>query len=794
MKKFLNIAIICGGPALERGISLNSARSLLDHLLCDDIEVHPIYVDHFENFYEISKFQLYSNTPSDFDFKLGQMSTKLTQAQLIKKLKTLDIVFPAIHGSFGEDGQLQTLLEENNIPFVGCGSDACGKMFFKNKAANVLEDSGYPVLPTEVLKMGDSSNQDKVFSFFEKHQLKRAIVKPIAGGSSLGVFSAYTKEEAVSKLQKLFDMKIEKSAILEPFCYGKEFTIIVIQNPNGEPVALVPSEIVVSYDNGQIFDYRRKYLPTGNTAWLCPPSFSDEDIHSIQKQAEQLFKTFGMRDFARLDGWILNNGKILFTDFNPISGMEQNSFIFQQSSRVGMTHRDLLLYLVKNALNRYGIQCNLLDRKTHTKEKVNVLFGGATAERQVSLMSGTNIWLKLKQSKQYDPQPFFLDKDYNVWLLPYTFTLSHTVEEIYENCLNGPSIIERLKKNINVIRQKLKLDKSYIQKAPLKVALSEFLETYKDRFLFLGLHGGFGEDGQLQAQCEEKGIEFNGSGSKASRICMNKAETGIRVNSLQDPFIISLPKQQICFNHKINFKEFWQKIESKLEAPSFVIKPNHDGCSSGIVKLYGYEDLEKYSQFVFNKSICIPANTFKNQDNIIEMNHDVGAEYILEPYIETDTLSIEKGKLKYNQNKGWLELTVGVLEQNGKYHALNPSITVAEGAILSVEEKFQGGTGVNITPPPESLVSSKQLLKIKESVERVAEVLEVENYARIDIFFNVLTEVLIIIEANTLPALTPSTVIYHQGIAEVPSLSPMTFLEKIIELKRRSNKSKTVAA
>src|SRR3990167_11123700 len=124
MKK-LKIALLTGGPSLERGISLNSARSVLDHLSGDDIEIVPIYFDYKKRAYKISSAELYSNTPSDFDFKLTQNFSPLTQKSLIKILKSVDLVFPAMHGPFGEDGEIQKFLEKNGISFVGSGSEAC---------------------------------------------------------------------------------------------------------------------------------------------------------------------------------------------------------------------------------------------------------------------------------------------------------------------------------------------------------------------------------------------------------------------------------------------------------------------------------------------------------------------------------------------------------------------------------------------------------------------------------------------------------------------------------------------
>ena len=167
----------------------------------------------------------------------------------------------------------------------------------------------------------------------------------------------------------------------------------------------------------------------------CPPRFSETTIEQIQHNAAELFKLFGMKDFARFDGWVMPDGNLWFSDFNPISGMEQNSFLFMQAARIGMTHRDVLKHIVHTSLARHDIKFSPPKPAAAKKQRVNVIFGGATAERQVSVMSGTNVWLKLRQSQTFEPYPFLLDMEGEVWELPYSLTLNHTVEEIHENCL-----------------------------------------------------------------------------------------------------------------------------------------------------------------------------------------------------------------------------------------------------------------------------------------------------------------------------------------------------------------------
>ncbi len=785
--KSFSITIICGGPSLERGISLNSARSVMDHISSDKILVNVLYVNQNLEFYQISSSGLYSNTPSDFDFKLSNNNKPLNKEQVLQILQQSDITFPLIHGEYGEDGQIQEILEANNIAYIGNSSKTCNSMFNKIKASNILCQNNYVTLSAIVIHKNQDNKLDIVTKFFSQNKLSRVIIKPSAGGSSIGIFSANTPEEASAKLKLLFDMQICDDAIVEEFCYGKEFTIIILENKKGEPTSLIPSEIEICYKNGGIFDYRRKYLPTSNTKWKCPPSFSEDKCAEIREKAEKLFTKFEMRDFARIDGWVKSDGKILFTDFNPISGMEQNSFIFQQSSRIGLTHSDLLHYIIKNACRRYNIPFPEITAKTKPEKNVFVLFGGNTAERQVSIMSGTNVWLKLLQSNYFSPSPYLLDINGNIWQLPYSYALSHTAEEIYENCSNASIFNKNLEQMQKEICSRLEINISDHSLIPKKYSLEEFLSKAKKEkaFIFLGLHGGDGENGNLQAILDKYSIKYNGSGAETSAICMDKYNTGELVKEIGSENITTAKKYLINIqrHHKYSIEEInalYADITKKLGNIEYIIKPRCDGCSSGIVKITSNQDLIKYFNIINENKDHIPINTFKDQNSIVEISPHNISDLLLEEYIETDRIIIEKNKVQHTKYLGWVELTVGILESKGIYHSLTPSITIASGSVLSVEEKFQGGTGINITPPPEEIISNSQIQDIRLSIEAIAMHMKIENYARIDIFFNTNTNKIIVIEVNNLPALTPSTVLYHQGLAEMNPVAPRQFLENIV--------------
>ena len=142
MKSKKHILIVCGGPSGERGISLNSARSLFDNLDKDLFELSLIYFNPDLKAFPISEAQIYSNTPLDFDFRLH--STKpLSHQEVLRRFRAANVVFPAIHGTFGEDGQLQKLLEKAGASYVGSGPEACELTNDKYRCSAFLKEQGF---------------------------------------------------------------------------------------------------------------------------------------------------------------------------------------------------------------------------------------------------------------------------------------------------------------------------------------------------------------------------------------------------------------------------------------------------------------------------------------------------------------------------------------------------------------------------------------------------------------------------------------------------------------------------
>ncbi|MEU7865227.1 hypothetical protein [Dactylosporangium sp. NPDC049140] len=798
----VDVALLLGGPSEERGISLNSARSVADHLEGAIVNLTEIiFFDRQARPYSIPRGLLYCNTPSDFDFKLAHEGRPLTEDELIARLRTAGLVFPVMHGEFGEDGQVQALLEKAGVPFVGAGAEACATAFDKYKAKQALDGHGIGVVPSVLVdaSMSDAEAERVVAEAFP--DVAKLVLKPATGGSSIDVFVARDRAAVVGILRTL--RQRHDRIVIQPRMHGVEVTTIVLENADG-PVALIPVEIELQNraTEDEIFDYRRKYLASNDSHYHCPPPRDDETIGRIQAIAESVFKHLGLRDFARIDAWLEEDGSVLVSDVNVISGMEQNSFLFVQAAQLGMTHADVLREVLRAASRRNDLDFPVAyDTTTQTGEPVAVLFGGATAERQVSVLSGTNVWLKLARSEKYAPMPYLLAPDGTVWQVSYSSALRHSVEEIVYACRDGLRLEERRRRLADRIIERLGLPAEAYSTSvapPVQLTVEEFLDRHE--LVFIALHGGAGENGTLQELLDRHNIRYNGSGPAASRLCADKYETGKVVATLEGEGIHTARRVRVDVPESFDeaaIAELWHDIITECTDSRVVVKPLDDGCSAGIVPLGNAADLQRYLELINADARRIKGAGFSllSPDQLVEMPTSRPQHLLFEDYIDTDDVRVEdhsgKAELVWGRERdtGWIEVTVGVIGPHGAMVAMNPSITVASAGILSLEEKFMGGTGINITPPPGpplGRVEPGAVDAVRARVARTANVLGMEGYGRIDAFMHRKTGEVIIIEANSLPGLTPATVFYHQGLAEEPPVPPRQILERILDLATHS--------
>lgn len=584
-------------------------------------------------------------------------------------------------------------------------------------------------------------------------------------------------------------LQTESAALIEEFIDGKEFSCIVVEGENGEPIALPPTEIIKT---DAIFNYRAKYLP-GISRKVTPINLPEEKIEEIGYACEKLYQLLQFDVYARIDGIIRHDGKIFLNDPNTTSGMLPSSFFFHQAAEIGLSPSQFLTYIIHRSLKKRkekshkafsiqplieNLERKLKEAKGSGKEKfkIAVVLGGISSERHISVESGRNVFEKLSSSGKYEAIPVFLSEDkpgeLAFYILPLNLLLKDNADDIREKSehFEQQPIIRKIINKAKYITENF-ASSNYIFH-PQKINMDALAE--KVDAVFIALHGRPGEDGALQQILERYNLPYNGSGVKSSSITINKYIT----NEILQNAGFSVPA------HYLVRKEDWNTekdtllnvIDEKISFP-LIAKPADDGCSSAVKKIKNRDELIHFAEAIFRNEEEIGDNLMQ------ELGLKANEEFPKKTFFVVEELVGPEDAAHF------LEITGGMLtkyDANGKkqYEVFEPSEALASKGILSLEEKFLAGEGQNITPARFSSnhddnrrISSR----VKEELQRAAETLNIEGYCRIDAFvriFDTHRVEVIFIEVNSLPGLTPATCIFHQ--AAINGYKPFDFLDNII--------------
>ena len=617
----------------------------------------------------------------------------------------------------------------------------------------------------------------------------------------------------------------ETQVLVESFVAGREFSCIVVEDPNGQPLALPPTEIV---KGEEMFDYRSKYLP-GLARKVTPIDLPEEKIQEIREACEEMFRTFGFQVYARLDGFVVeghegkkvrgNEGETTSTptllpsypptlylnDPNTTSGMLPASFFFHQAAEIGLNPSQFLTYLVRTSLaarRRAGLRpvklAQLLakldtavaGRQHEATERIRVavIMGGYSSERHISVESGRNIYEKLSSSAKYAPVPVFLTgsaTEHKLYVLPVNVMLKDNADDIREKIEHAEAgeaphpILERIRREASVITS------TYAGQAlaqPRRISFEELAQLADE--VFIALHGRPGEDGALQQQLEKFHLPYNGSGVASSSITINKFETNKRLR--EAGLLVAEHRMANKLEWQADTESFYRGLETQFPYP-FIAKPADDGCSSAVKKIKTRAELEAFCQLIF-----------RTEEDLLTGPAEVLNLGFKEEFPRKDAFLVET-LISRDGAAHFLEVTGGLLtsyDEDGQLdiEVFEASEALATGEVLSLEEKFLAGEGQNITPARyDADAAERQRIsnEVKAVLRRVAEVLDIQGYARIDAFVRVrqggAVEVLII-EVNSLPGMTPATCIFHQ--TALAGYTPYQFIDRILEFgKARAGKA-----
>jgi len=369
-KKRLRVGILFGGRSGEHEVSLASAASVMRGLDPDKYEAVPIGITKEGHWLVGAGAQ--KMLPEVL--KGGQrvmMTADPTDAALVRLDgsgggQRIDVVFPVMHGTFGEDGTIQGLLDLAGLPFVGAGVLGSAIAMDKDVAKRLLQAAKIPVVPWVAVQRADwERNPAEIQQLIERKFEYPIFVKPATLGSSVGMTKVHSREELAAGLNLAaeFAMKI----LVERNMIAREIEVSVLGN--SDPRASIPGEIV---PHREFYDYAAKYLEEG-TQLLIPAKLKPAQVEKIQKYAVEAFRALELSGMARVDFFLeKKGGKIFLNEVNTIPGFTSISMYPKMWEASGIPFRELIDKLIELALEQHR-------EKARTKYQIELPSGPSGA-------------------------------------------------------------------------------------------------------------------------------------------------------------------------------------------------------------------------------------------------------------------------------------------------------------------------------------------------------------------------------------------------------------------------------
>ncbi len=310
MKK-LKIGVLFGGKSAEHDVSIKSAENVINALDKSKYEVFPIRIS-----------------------KDGKFN--------ISAVQKFDVIFPVLHGPFGEDGSMQGLLKISGVPFVGPSVLGSAVGMDKDVMKRLLRDSGIPVGKFVTVRKGEEVR----FSEVKKKLGMPMFIKPANMGSSIGVSKVTSEAQFAKGLKDAF--KYDTKVIVEEFIDGREIECSVMGNE--KPAASIPGEIIASQE---FYSYDAKYVDSRSVSEI-PAKISKEVADKIQKMAIEVFKCLECEGMSRVDFFLKQNGDILVNEINTLPGFTDISMYPKMWEASGLKVSKLLDKLILLAIQRFN--------------------------------------------------------------------------------------------------------------------------------------------------------------------------------------------------------------------------------------------------------------------------------------------------------------------------------------------------------------------------------------------------------------------------------------------------------
>jgi len=362
-KKKIRLGVLFGGKSAEHEVSLISAKNVIEAL---DKEKYDVFLIGIDKSGEWRLRDGYSYLMNADNLKLVQLHEAKDCIALVPKNNRkelvnctndtlqeslqLDVIFPVLHGTYGEDGTVQGLLKLANIPFVGAGVLGSAIGMDKDVMKRLLRDAKLPVARFVTLH---AYNKDahSFESIVEQVGLP-FFVKPANSGSSVGISKVKTKEQFKPFIDEAF--LYDRKVLVEEFIPGREIECSVLGNDH--PIASLPGEVIPQHE---FYSYEAKYLDEEGALFSIPVALPEAITDKIRKMSIDVYRALCCEGMARVDFFLKENGEVFVNEINTIPGFTRISVYPKLWVASGLSYSDLLDRLIELAIERHQIEFGL---------------------------------------------------------------------------------------------------------------------------------------------------------------------------------------------------------------------------------------------------------------------------------------------------------------------------------------------------------------------------------------------------------------------------------------------------
>ena len=356
MAKKIRVGILFGGKSAEHEVSLQSAKSIFEAIDREKYEVGLIAIDKKGQWHlaDASRFLLNAddpklirlNTVSDsLALAPGKQGEQLISLSSHKSTAPVDVIFPVLHGPFGEDGTVQGLLKLATIPFVGPSILGSAVSMDKDVAKRLLRDAGIPIAKFLVF---DRASLNKIhFNEVKNHLGLPLFVKPANLGSSVGINKVKEREQFEDAVNEAF--QYDNKIIIEEYIEGREIECSILGND--DPIASLPGEIL---PQDEFYSYDAKYINEDGAILDVPAKLPENIVKEVQKCAIQSFKVLCCEGMARVDLFLKESGEIVINEINTIPGFTKISMYPKLWEISGISYSELIDRLIQLGIERFN--------------------------------------------------------------------------------------------------------------------------------------------------------------------------------------------------------------------------------------------------------------------------------------------------------------------------------------------------------------------------------------------------------------------------------------------------------